>query len=76
MSLRPEPPGAFVYDSSTRRLSVLKTLRLLDVVRRLDGRTEVEAELWSAGVAEDECVGYLKALVRLATNRVLIRSTS
>ncbi|UUZ57777.1 mycofactocin biosynthesis chaperone MftB [Nocardioides sp. B-3] len=52
VSLRPEPFGALVYDFSTRRLSFLKTLRLLDVVRRLDGTTGVGDALESAGVGE------------------------
>ena len=74
VSLRPEPFGALVYDFSTRRLSFLKTLRLLDVVRRLDGATDVGDALRSAGVGEGERAGYLKALDGLAANGVLIRS--
>lgn len=75
VSLRPEPFGALVYDFSTRRLSFLKTLRLLDVVRRLDGATDVDDALQSAGVGEGERAGYLEALDGLAANGVLIRST-
>ena len=75
VSLRPEPFGALVYDFSTRRLSFLKTLRLLDVVRRLDGTTDVDDALVSAGVGEGERAGYLKALDGLAATGVLIRST-
>ena len=75
VSLRPEPFGALVYDFSTRRLSFLKTLRLLDVVRRLDGATDVDEALRSAGVGEGERAGYLKALDGLADTGVLVRST-
>jgi putative mycofactocin binding protein MftB len=74
VSLRPEPFGALVYDFATRRLSFLKTLRLLDVVRRLDGSTDVEVALRSAGVGADERAGYLRALDGLAATGVLTRS--
>lgn len=74
VSLRPEPFGALVYDFATRRLSFLKTLRLVDVVRRLDGSTDVDAALAAAGVGEDERPGYLKALDGLAATGVLTRS--
>lgn len=76
VSLRPEPFGALVYDFSTRRLSFLKTLRLLDVVRRLDGSTEVAEALRAAGVAEAEREGYLRALDGLAATGVLTRVAS
>lgn len=74
VQLRPEPFGALVYDFATRRLSFLKTLRLLDVVRRLDGTTDVGDALRSAGVGEGERAGYLQALDGLAGNGVLVRS--
>lgn len=73
VSLRPEPFGALVYDFSTRRLSFLKTLRLLDVVRRLDRTTGV-GDAGVRGSGRGERAGYLKALDGLAANGVLIRS--
>ncbi|EON24303.1 hypothetical protein CF8_1660 [Nocardioides sp. CF8] len=76
VSLRPEPFGALVYDFSTRRLSFLKTLRLLDVVRRLDGATEVEAAMHAAGVDESEWSGYVQALDGLAEAGVLCKAAS
>ena len=76
VSLRPEPFGALVYDFATRRLSFLKTLRLVDVVRRLDGSTDVEDALRSAGVAEADRAGYLRALDGLAATGVLTRTAS
>lgn len=76
VSLRPEPFGALVYDFSTRRLSFLKTLRLLDVVRRLDGSTEVDAAMRAAGVDDAEWPGYLRALDGLAEAGVLCREAS
>ncbi|PUA81625.1 mycofactocin biosynthesis chaperone MftB [Nocardioides currus] len=75
VSVRPEPFGALVYDFSTRRLSFLKTLLLLDVVRRLDGASDVDEALRSAGVGDGERAGYLRALDGLAASGVLIRST-
>lgn len=76
VSLRPEPFGALVYDFSTRRLSFLKTLRLLDVVRRLDGSTEVEVAMRAAGVDDAEWPGYVSALDGLAAAGVLCKEAS
>ncbi len=76
VSLRPEPFGALVYDFSTRRLSFLKTLRLLDVVRRLDGSTGLDTAMRAAGVGDAEWDGYLRALDGLAAAGVLCKAAS
>lgn len=76
VSLRPEPFGALVYDFSTRRLSFLKTLLLLDVVRRLDGSTDVESAMRDAGVGESQWSAYLHALDGLADAGVLTQEAS
>lgn len=66
VSLRPEPFGALVYDFSTRRLSFLKTLALVRVVRELEHQPDVRGALAAAEVPEAEHVPYLKALSGLA----------
>ena len=48
VSLRPEPFGALVYDFSTRRLSFLKSLLLLAVVRGLEQADDVHQALTAA----------------------------
>lgn len=66
VSLRPEPFGALVYDYATRRLSFLKTLILVAVVRELANQPDVPAALDAAGVPVGEHPRYLDALAGLA----------
>ncbi|NKQ53007.1 mycofactocin biosynthesis chaperone MftB [Amycolatopsis sp. K13G38] len=66
VALRPEPFGALAYDFGTRRLSFLKTKKLVEVVRTLGDKPDVHATLDAAGVAEEERSSYLKALAGLA----------
>ena len=69
VSVRPEPFGALLYHFGTRRLSFLKDRRLLDVVRRLDGSTELEAAL--ADVPEAERAAFRTALNTLEKTGML-----
>ncbi|MFE3000563.1 mycofactocin biosynthesis chaperone MftB [Nocardia sp. NPDC059246] len=66
VSLRPEPFGALVYDFSTRRLSFLKTLALVRVVRELERQPDVRSALVAAEVPDTEHERYLDALAQLA----------
>lgn len=66
VSLRPESFGALVYDFRTRRLSFLKTRKLVGVVGALDGHDDVHGALEEAGVADSEREQYLRALDGLA----------
>lgn len=66
VSLRPEPFGALVYDFSTRRLSFLKTLALVRVVRELEHQPDVREALAAAEVPASEHERYLDALGGLA----------
>ncbi|MGH3412915.1 MAG: mycofactocin biosynthesis chaperone MftB [Marmoricola sp.] len=72
VALRPEPFGALAYDYDTRRLSFLKSARLVEVVRRLDGEHTVADALDQAGVAADERTRYLHALESLAERGMLV----
>lgn len=69
VSVRPEPFGALLYHFGTRRLSFLKDRRLLDVVQRLDGATEVETAL--ADVPEGERAAFRTALTTLEKTGML-----
>ena len=66
VSLRPEPFGALAYDFGTRRLSFLKTKKLVEVVRTLGDQPDVHTTLDAAGVSDGERESYLKALAGLA----------
>lgn len=66
VALRPEPFGALAYHFGTRRLSFLKSRKLLAVVQALgDHRNGLEA-CTAAGVTEDELPSYQRALETLA----------
>ena len=71
VSLRPEPFGALAYDFHTRRLSFLKTPRLVDVVRRLGDAPDVGTALTEAQVPDAERAAYLAALGTLAASGII-----
>ncbi|WP_054814690.1 mycofactocin biosynthesis chaperone MftB [Nocardia arizonensis] len=62
VSLRPEPFGALVYDYATRRLSFLKTPRLVTVVRALEHHADAFSALTAADVPAADHDRYLRAL--------------
>ncbi|MGH3452472.1 MAG: mycofactocin biosynthesis chaperone MftB [Haloechinothrix sp.] len=65
VSLRPEPFGALAYDFGTRRLSFLKTLALVRVVRELENQQDAYGALAAADVPGDEHPRYVEALAGL-----------
>jgi mycofactocin biosynthesis protein MftB len=66
VALRPEPFGALAYHFGTRRLSCLKSRRLLAVVEGLAAAPSARAALDAAGVSEAELPRYARALEALA----------
>ncbi len=72
VALRDESFGALAYDFATRRLSFLKTRRLVDVIRALDSEPDVGSALSTAGVPEGDRATYLAALGGLAHSGILI----
>jgi len=68
VALRPESFGALVYHFGTRRLSFLKTSRLVEVVTGLERHPDVHAAIEAAGVEEAQRPAYLRALSGLAAN--------
>jgi putative mycofactocin binding protein MftB len=65
VSLRPEPFGALAYDFHSRRLSFLKTLPLVRVVRELSEQPDAHSALAAADVPESDRGRYLQALAGL-----------
>lgn len=74
VSIRPEPFGALLYHFGTRKLSFLKSPRLLAVVRSMASVTTVRAALAEAGVSEEEESTYLGALNALRDSQMLVEA--
>jgi putative mycofactocin binding protein MftB len=66
VSLRPEPFGALAYHFGTRRLSFLKSRKLLAVVQALAEQPTGGDACRAAGVSEAELPAYASALETLA----------
>jgi mycofactocin biosynthesis protein MftB len=66
VALRPEPFGALAYHFGTRRLSFLKSPKLLAVVRGLAEQPTGTDACLAAGVSESELPAYASALETLA----------
>ena len=71
VAVRPEPFGALVYHFGNRRLSFLKTPRLVTVVRLLESQASAAAALDAAGVSTRERDRYTAALAALADSEVI-----
>lgn len=71
VELRSEPFGALAYDFHTRRLSFLKSLELVTVVRELAGRASVGEALDAAEVTPSDRPAYLAALESLAAGGLI-----
>jgi putative mycofactocin binding protein MftB len=74
VSIRPEPFGALLYHFGTRKLSFLKSRRLLAVVCSMVSVTTVRAALAEAGVSEEEEATYLGALSALRDSQMLVEA--
>ncbi len=72
VALRPERFGALAYHFGSRRLSFLKSRRLLEVVRGLEGSPDPIAACRAAGVAEAELPSYRRALATLAETDMIV----
>jgi mycofactocin biosynthesis protein MftB len=75
VALRPERFGALAYHFGTRRLSFLKSPRLLRVVEALADEPSALAACRRAGVPEAQLPEYARALATLAdTDMIRARS--
>jgi mycofactocin biosynthesis protein MftB len=72
VALRPERFGALAYHFGTRRLSFLKSRRLLDVVQGLEAAADPTAACRAAGVADAELPSYRRALATLAETGMIV----
>jgi mycofactocin biosynthesis protein MftB len=72
VALRPERFGALAYHFGTRRLSFLKSRRLLEVVEGLEGAADPTAACRAAGVPDAELPHYRRALATLADTGMIV----
>jgi putative mycofactocin binding protein MftB len=71
VALRPEPFGALAYHFGTRRLSFLKSRKLLAVVSGLADHATGREACEAAGVTRDELGAYSRALATLAASGMI-----
>jgi mycofactocin biosynthesis protein MftB len=76
VALRPEPFGALAYHFGTRRLSFLKTKKLLAVVECLEQHPTARAACAAASVTEGELAAYERALGTLAASGMIVEQAS
>ena len=74
VAVRQEPFGALLYHFGTRKLSFLKNLVVVDVVRSLHEHPSAAAALDAAGIAADRPL-YLSALDALARSGMIVPVT-
>ncbi|PND54208.1 mycofactocin biosynthesis chaperone MftB [Mycobacterium sp. ENV421] len=68
-ALRPEPFGALLYHFGTRKLSFLKSIALVEVVRSLPDHPSARAAMLAAGGENFDA--FAKALETLAESQML-----
>jgi mycofactocin biosynthesis protein MftB len=71
VALRAEPFGALAYHYGNRRLTFLKSLDLVELVRDLPRHTTVAAALDARRVGERRRAAYLRALATLESSEVI-----
>ena len=71
VALRPEPFGALAYHFGTRRLSFIKTRKLLAVVQALGEQPSGHEACRVAGVSDSELPAYARALETLASSGMI-----
>ncbi|MHB1517317.1 MAG: mycofactocin biosynthesis chaperone MftB [Acidimicrobiales bacterium] len=72
VALRPESFGALAYHFGTRRLSFLKSPRLVSVVEGLAGAPSADEACQRAGVTAEEHLSFRRALATLAASGMIV----
>jgi putative mycofactocin binding protein MftB len=75
VSVRPERFGALLYHFGTRRLSFLKSPKLLAVVRSLEQERCARDACLAAGVTAAELPSYASALATLAASSMILAAS-
>ena len=72
VALRPESFGALAYHYGTRRLSFLKSRKLLALVESLGDRPTARDAMTTVGVSDAEAPAYERALATLAESGMIV----
>ncbi|GAA5100574.1 mycofactocin radical SAM maturase [Nocardia iowensis] len=72
VALRPEPFGALLYHFGTRKLSFLKSQRIVEIVRSLPAHPSARTALRAAGISDENAVLYVKALTQLVDSDMIV----
>ncbi|MFG1789896.1 mycofactocin radical SAM maturase [Nocardia sp. NPDC049149] len=72
VALRPEPFGALLYHFGTRKLSFLKSPRIVEIVRSLPAHPSARTALRAAGVSDENSALYVKALTQLVDSDMIV----
>ncbi len=73
VAVRPEPFGALLYHFGTRKLSFLKNVKIVEIVKSLDAHPDARSACRAAGVDDDAQAPYLHALSVLVKSNMLVR---
>jgi putative mycofactocin binding protein MftB len=76
VAIRPEPFGALAYHFGTRRLSFLKSRKLLAVVLTLEAQPTALDACRSAGVTNQELPTFRRALRTLVSSGMVVEGAS
>lgn len=76
VALRPEPFGALLYHFGTRKLSFLKSPRIVEVVRSLPAHHSARAALRAAGITDAAAAPYVGALDQLAASEMIVGASA
>ena len=75
VALRPEPFGALLYHFGTRKLSFLKNLTVVGIVRDLADQPSADAALAAAQIDDASRPLYLQALTALCESGMIVPQT-
>lgn len=76
VALRPEPFGALLYHFGTRKLSFLKNVTIVQVLRALDDHPDARSAILAAGVDSEAVPRYADALAVLAESTMIVPASA
>ncbi|MGW0177007.1 mycofactocin biosynthesis chaperone MftB [Rhodococcus sp. NPDC003322] len=72
VALRPEPFGALLYHFGTRKLSFLKNVTIVGIVKSLTDHPDARSAIRAAGVEDSGIDIYARALATLAESKMIV----